>query len=71
MSLDRYYVGHSKNILDRIKRHNAGWSKATKAGIPWKLMYEETFETKSAAYQRELAIKSKKSRFYIESLVEK
>ncbi len=71
MSLDRYYVGHSKNILDRIKRHNAGWSKATKAGIPWKLMYEEAFDTKSAAYRRELAIKAKKSKIYIESLIGK
>jgi putative endonuclease len=68
-SLDRYYVGHTANMKDRIKRHNSGRSKSTKAGIPWKLMYTETFTTKASAYQRELEIKAKKSRKYIEQLL--
>ncbi len=33
-SLNRHYVGHSQDMTDRLSRHNAGRSKATKNGIP-------------------------------------
>jgi predicted GIY-YIG superfamily endonuclease len=35
----------------------------------WKLVYTEIFQTKSEAAKRELAIKKKKSRKYIEWLI--
>jgi putative endonuclease len=68
-SLDRYYTGHTANIKDRLLRHNNGRSKATKTGVPWIIVYTEMFNTKSGAYKRELDIKSKKSRAYIETLI--
>ena len=68
-SLDRYYTGHTANIQDRLLRHNNGRSKATKTGVPWIIVYTEMFNTKSGAYKRELDIKSKKSRAYIETLI--
>ncbi|WP_369127512.1 GIY-YIG nuclease family protein [Terrimonas pollutisoli] len=68
-SFDQYYVGHSQNIRDRIFRHNNSGSKATKKANDWKLVYSETFDTKKAAAKRETAIKKKKSRNYIEWLL--
>ena len=68
-SLDRYYTGHTANIQDRLLRHNNGRSKATKKGAPWVIVYTEMFNTKSSAYKRELDIKAKKSRAYIETLI--
>ncbi len=68
-SLDRYYTGHTANIQDRLLRHNNGRSKATKTGAPWVIVYTEMFNTKSIAYKRELDIKAKKSRSYIEMLI--
>lgn len=68
-SLDRYYVGSSGDINDRLSRHNAGCSKSTKAGIPWELTYTQAFETRAMAVQRELYIKSRKSRKYIIELI--
>ena len=68
-SLDRYYTGHTANIKNRLLRHNNGRSKATKTGVPWIIVYSEMFNTKSGAYKRELDIKSKKSRAYIETLI--
>ena len=53
----------------RIARHNDGWSKSTKSGIPWKIVYYEEYETKSQAMTREYEIKRKKSRKYIEKLI--
>jgi len=69
ISTNRYYVGHTQYLDNRLQRHNAGRSKYTKAGIPWKLMYKETFETKSEAYKRECYIKAQKSRRFIEKLI--
>jgi putative endonuclease len=69
-TLDKYYVGSTNNIEDRIQRHNQGRSTFTKTGIPWELLYFETYQTRSEAYQRELFIKSKKSKSFIAQLVQ-
>ncbi|MCB0804129.1 MAG: GIY-YIG nuclease family protein [Flavobacteriales bacterium] len=68
-SKDKYYVGHTSDIEDRLTRHNTGRNKSTKYGVSWELVYKEAFSTKSEAYQRELEIKKKKSRVYIEKLI--
>ncbi len=65
-----YYIGYTHNLASRIDKHNSGFTKSTKSGIPWELVYFEQFETKSEAIKRELEIKSKKSRKYIELLIE-
>ncbi len=67
----RYYIGHTADIEQRIIRHNAGATPSTKAARPWKLVYAEEYSTKSEAYNRERDIKKKKSRVYIEQLIEK
>ncbi|MCD8176306.1 MAG: GIY-YIG nuclease family protein [Tannerellaceae bacterium] len=67
--LDSYYVGSTGNIEDRIKRHNQGRSKATKKGIPWRIVYKKAFETRSQAYRAELYIKSQKSKSFIQNLI--
>ena len=43
----RRYVGSCENLSDRIHRHNAGESKATKHGVPWVLIHSESFATRS------------------------
>jgi putative endonuclease len=68
-SRQRFYVGSTADINDRLQRHNAGRSVATKAGAPWELVYTETFSTRSGAVCRELEIKSWKSAHSIRSLV--
>jgi putative endonuclease len=69
-SRDIYYVGSTGNLNDRIKRHNSGRSTYTKRGIPWILVYQKQYHTKSDAYQAELYIKSQKSRKYLEDLTQ-
>ena len=68
-STGKYYVGYTHNLKLRLDRHNSGWSRSTKAGIPWKLVHSEEFETKSEALKRENDIKRKKSRKYIEEMI--
>jgi putative endonuclease len=66
---DRYYIGHTHDIFQRVLQHNAGRTPSTKYGRPWILVYKEECSNKSEASIRELDIKSKKSRIYIEKLI--
>ena len=66
---DRYYVGSTDDIDRRFHEHNSGKSKSTRSGRPWKLLYTEFFPTLSLAVQREIEIKRKKRRSYLEFLI--
>jgi len=42
--------------------HNSGKNKATKGKGPWRLVYQEEFETRSGAAQREMFFKTVEGR---------
>jgi putative endonuclease len=67
--LDRYYVGYTADIEVRIVQHNSGLSSFTSKANDWKLVYKEQYPNREEAHKRELEIKSKKSRKYIEWLI--
>jgi putative endonuclease len=69
--LDKYYIGACKDFDRRLYEHNLGHSKFTSVGKPWDLVYREEFQDLITAKKRELDIKKKKSRIYIESLIAK
>jgi putative endonuclease len=56
------HVGSSKNLTERIRRHNAGESKATKHGVPWVLVHCKSFATRAEAAQRERYYKTGRAR---------
>ena len=64
----RLYKGHTKNLELRIEQHNSGKTKSTKHGIPWKLIYHETFETRKEAIERERFLKTGSGYRFIKSL---
>ena len=53
-----YYYGHSKNLEERLRSHNQGKVRSTKAKRPWNLHYHEVFKSKSEACKREQFFKS-------------
>ena len=68
---DRYYVGHAEDPEVRLVRdHNGGRNKSTKPGIPWQHCWVEWFPTRSEAMAKEREIKARKSRAYIEQIIE-
>ena len=67
--LDRFYVGYTNDLTRRLNEHNRIKGKFTDVGIPWVLVYKETYATKKAAMDREKLIKSKKSKKFIIELV--
>ncbi|MDX1768926.1 MAG: GIY-YIG nuclease family protein, partial [Arenibacter troitsensis] len=44
-SFERYYVGITDNIEVRLKQHNSGKTKSTKAYVPWEVVLTEDYET--------------------------
>jgi putative endonuclease len=67
--LDRYYVGSTDDLARRLSEHERGKTAYSHQGMPWTLMYEETFPSRIEAYRRELEIKGWKSRKRVELLV--
>jgi putative endonuclease len=67
--LDQYNIGHSENLEDRLFRHNNSGSKYTKRAGDWKLVYSEELSNKAEASKREIQIKRKKSKKYIQWLI--
>ena len=55
---NRYYVGITNRLEDRLNEHNKGKTKSTKAFIPWIIVYQEIFETRVEARIRETYLKS-------------
>ena len=62
------YVGSCEKLDDRLRRHNAGESKATKHGIPWILLHCEDFPTRAAAMTRERYYKTGRGREELDRL---
>ena len=52
----RRYVASCADLSDRLRRHNAGEPPATKHGLPWILIHQEQFATRSTAVARPLAV---------------
>ncbi len=51
-----------ENLDERIRRHNFGHSKATRHGIPWTLVYSESFSSRADATRKERYYKSGRGR---------
>ncbi|MDP3988157.1 MAG: GIY-YIG nuclease family protein [Candidatus Levybacteria bacterium] len=66
----RYYIGSTNNLENRLERHNKGYSRYTKNKGPFKIIYQEGYNTLSEAKKREYYLKSLKSRKAIEKLIE-
>ncbi|SCX07262.1 GIY-YIG nuclease family protein [Flavobacterium saliperosum] len=68
---NRYYIGFISNLEERIVRHNQKSKGFTGNVNDWKIVFTEKHETKEQAQQRELQIKSWKSRSKIQELIVK
>jgi putative endonuclease len=67
-SKDKFYIGQTYDIDKRVAEHRLN---ANLGATDWELMYTESFLTRSDAMKRELEIKAKKRRTYIEWLISK
>lgn len=66
---NRFYIGFTSNLEERIIRHNQKSKGFTGNVNDWKIVYTENYPSKEEAHIRELQIKSWKSRTKIQELI--
>ena len=64
---NRYYLGQTRDIEERLSRHNSGLVKSTKYGMPWKLVYTENVLNRSEALMLERRIKKRGAKRFIDN----
>ncbi len=64
-----FYIGYTQNIPKRLAEHNAGKSHYTTRKIPWKLVYQESFNSKTEALIRERFLKNQKNKEFYTRLI--
>ena len=52
------YVGYTKNLKERVHKHNSGKGAKFTRGRKWILVYKEEFKSKKEAISREYYIKN-------------
>ena len=70
LAKDKFYIGYTSNLTERIVRHNQKSKGFTGSTNDWVLVYHEEFITQSEAIQREKQIKSWKSKIKIKELIQ-
>ena len=65
-ALQKFYVGSTRDLTDRLLRHNAGYEKFTSKGKPWELICEIPCIDRKEALNLEMKIKSRGIRRYLD-----
>ena len=66
---DKYYIGHTNDLSERLRKHNSKHSGFTGKNDDWQIVYSESYDTKPEAYARERQLKKWKNRRRIELLI--
>jgi len=66
---DFFYKGHCEDLEVRLRQHNSGLTQSIKSYIPFKLVYSESFQTRSEAVAREKYFKSAAGRRFLKSKI--
>ena len=67
--LNKYYIGSTSDIEQRIKKHNTNHKGFTGKTGDWTLKWKEEHPSKEEAYKKERQLKAWKSRVMIEKLI--
>lgn len=68
--IDRFYIGYTSNLEERLKKHNNKNNGFTGQTDDWKLVYSMSFSSKKEALDLEKTIKSWKSKSRIRKLID-
>jgi len=70
LTKDKFYIGYTANLTERIIRHNQKSRGFTGSTNDWILVFQEEFKSQSEAILREKQIKSWKSKIKIQELIQ-
>ena len=68
---NRYYIGQTRSIDERLRMHNNHIFKGYTSRFPgkWELIYEESVATRPEALKRERQLKSGNGREFVKGLI--
>ena len=69
-SNNKYYIGSTKNLDQRITEHNLGKTKSLKYLLPISLVFSKQYNDIKIARKIEIKLKKLKSRKIIERIIE-
>ncbi len=61
LKTEKHYIGETKDLCDRVKRHKENRSKSTKGKGPWELIIACKVESKVEAVRLERKLKKMKN----------
>ena len=64
---NKYYVGYSANLMQRINQHNKGLVQSTKHRRPLKLLYYEACLSQKDALHREKYLKTYYGKMFLKN----
>jgi putative endonuclease len=67
---NKYYIGSTCNLKNRLLKHNSGGNTSTKNRRPLELVFFESFITKTESQERERQIKSYKGGIAFKKLLQ-
>jgi putative endonuclease len=65
----RFYIGSTDDLPRRLQEHGRGQTASTRGRGPWKLVYQEEYESLLQAHRREFEIKRWKSSKMIHAFI--
>ena len=68
--INKFYIGKSVDILNRLEEHNRGKEKYTKKGVPWRLVGYIQCDTNLEASKLEQKMKKAKNPKYVRWYIE-
>ncbi|MBW6457653.1 MAG: GIY-YIG nuclease family protein [FCB group bacterium] len=60
-----HYIGHNKNLRERLRSHNYKKVRSTKGHAPYKVIYTEYYLTRTEAAKRESYFKQSKGNIWL------
>ena len=60
--LIKTYVGYTKNLNERLRKHNSGTGAKSTRGFKWKIIYKKRFYDKRLAMSFEYKLKKDKKK---------
>jgi putative endonuclease len=62
------YVGLTNNLERRVQQHNLGKEKTTSSYLPFKIIYQKSFQTRQEARRHEKYLKSGCGKEFLKNL---
>ena len=58
-SCRKFYTGHTQDLTNRLAEHNSAETKSIRSCIPWRVVWQREYPSRSEAMKMETAIKKR------------